>query len=320
MSQFQGFTITSDGLKLVQDTLQNNTTLTLNVARLTDDPDLLTMSVDSIRALSTLPVKTTNLDFETRMSRTTDNQIEVDAMITNQNVKQNYTFTGLGIVFQQAGKEDVLFAVAPATVATKVDAFVGDNSYTLDLTIKIPINNVQPTITFAENGYMTVADEKQILNLAYGHADAGLATKQDKLGYTPADDTKVVHTTDTILNTLNDLSLEIDTSGLEINEYPRFMAWVYYNGAGIAQATSYAGVPLMNELMMSADLKVNGQTMIPKFWTMQLKAAAPDFDTTDFTINRATDGSWMYLISNKPETDQATIGIHCLNAKFKEVA
>ncbi|VDG18796.1 hypothetical protein [Lactobacillus plantarum] [Lactiplantibacillus mudanjiangensis] len=150
----------------------------------------------------------------------------------------------------------------------------------------------------------------------------GMVTEQeaDVLLEPKANDKEVTHPADIAMETLNGLSLEIDTSGLGINDYPRFVAHVYYNGAGIAQTVSYAGVPLMSELLMFADLKVNGQTMIPKFWMMQLKAAAPDFDTKNFTTNRSSDGTWMYIISKKPDTDQATIGIHCLNAKFKEVA
>ncbi|WP_338230777.1 hypothetical protein [Lactiplantibacillus paraxiangfangensis] len=139
--------------------------------------------------------------------------------------------------------------------------------------------------------------------------------------FTPADDTKVMHPADLAMNTLNEASFSVDTNSLGFYDYPRFIARAYYNGAGIAQSgDGYAGVPEMFHLQMFADLKDNGAVMIPKFWTLQLKSVMPDFDTSNFTINRSTDGHWLYLVSNTPEVGAPTIGIQCLNATFKEVA
>lgn len=112
---------------------------------------------------------------------------------------------------------------------------------------------------------------------------------------------------------LNDSVYAVDTSSLAISDYPRFKAWGYYNGAGIPQAGGgYYGVPRMFELSLLVDLMSNGQTIVPKFIMNQIKTALPDYDVTSIEVNKSSDGKWIYLVSGV-----ATIGIQCLNAKFK---
>lgn len=111
---------------------------------------------------------------------------------------------------------------------------------------------------------------------------------------------------------LNETGFSVDTSGLAVTDYPRFIAFGYYGGAGIPQTTAYAGVETMVGLQLSVDLKNNGQTMLPKFRLNEVANSLPDFDTANFTQNISSDGKWLYLVSGA-----ATIGIQCLNAKFK---
>lgn len=84
---------------------------------------------------------------------------------------------------------------------------------------------------------------------------------------------------------LNETGFSVDTSGLAVTDYPRFIAFGYYGGAGIPQTTAYAGVETMVGLQLSVDLKNNGQTMLPKFRLNEVANSLPDFDTANFTQN-----------------------------------
>ncbi|WP_137624982.1 phage baseplate upper protein [Lactiplantibacillus pingfangensis] len=121
-------------------------------------------------------------------------------------------------------------------------------------------------------------------------------------------------TTDQIkMETLAGLTLSVDTSGLAINDYPRFKAWGYYNGAGIPQTgDGYFGVKDMFDFDLKVTLQDNGQTVIPYFKTAEVTKTLPEFNPNQITVNNASDRKWVYLVS-----DIATIGIECLNAKFK---
>lgn len=159
-----------------------------------------------------------------------------------------------------------------------------------------------PDYIAAYDGHSNADDSFTMLTTVSDTANVSITVDQNS---TPSfDDIRVA--------TLNSSSYGINTSELALNDYPRFIAYGYLNGAGIAQTTSYAGVPEMVQLTMTVSLKNNGQTMLPRFWLAQLAKDLPDFDTSNFTTNRASDGKWMYLIS-----EPATIGIQCLNATFK---
>ena len=110
---------------------------------------------------------------------------------------------------------------------------------------------------------------------------------------------------------LNGLVLNIDNYSVATNDFPRFVAYGYYNGAGIPQTVSYFGVPEMFELKMAYSLTNGGRTVLPKFTLSQLAANLPDFRTDNFVINKGANKDWVYLISGP-----ATIGIHCVNANF----
>lgn len=269
----------------------------------TSTQDLTGMTDDDLRGLTTLSGQQQTVAVSETEINDADNQVKLGVVFINKGVPEDYNIMSIGWTCENANGQEILFAITPMVTAEIMPADDGTGS---------GFFTIYPELMMAvsQSGDVTV-------NVSTG----GLITRAqlDEALQPKANDAEVTHPADIAMETLNGVSFEIDTSGLSINDYPRFVAHVYYNGAGIAQTVSYAGVPLMSELLMSADLKVNGQTMIPKFWTMQLKAAAPDFDTKNFTTNRSSDGTWMYIISKKPDTDQATIGIQCLNATFKEV-
>lgn len=126
-------------------------------------------------------------------------------------------------------------------------------------------------------------------------------------------DKNLVTTDQIAFATLNDLKLSVDTSGLGIEDYPRFIAFGYYGGAGIPQTgDGYYGVPEMAPLELKVKLQDNGQTAIPYLKTAEVAETLREFNATNMTVNKATSGGWVYLVS-----DIATIGIQCLNAKFK---
>lgn len=155
-----------------------------------------------------------------------------------------------------------------------------------------------------------------IFSITQAYADSQNVTiKLDSATYALAEDLDLLKGNVAEINapvSLNGLSLTVDTNSLGLNQYPLFKAWGYYNGAGIPQTTEYFGVEVMHELAIEADLKNNGQTVIPLFRLAQIAGYLPDFKPSTISKNVVSDGTWVYLISGV-----ATIGIQCLNAKFK---
>lgn len=277
MATYANSQLTSAGLLLASRAAAGKTTFSLTRTT-TSGKDLSTVSVDELTVMPN----------EMQSGVLTDNSIvrlddhtlkQVEVFFTNRDLKTSYPVNAIGIYAKETGGSEILYAVIKAVEAEMMPSFADKVLLEFKLAVTVVVGQIQN---------VTVAVDPN-----------GLATTT----YVQNQQVAVA---------LNEKSYEIDTAKLDLNDYPRFKAWGYYNGAGIAQTTSYAGVPLMTELTMNVDLQNNGQVMIPRFMTAQIKAALPDFNIGSFTVTRANDGKWMYLIS-KP----ATIGIQCLNATFK---
>ncbi|MFC6180359.1 hypothetical protein [Lactiplantibacillus daowaiensis] len=218
----------------------------------------------------------------TRVIRTNSTLITAQADFPSKDVKTAYQLYTVGFYAKPINGSDgteVLYAIMPSSYPDYVAAYDGHSNVSDSFVMKTTVSDTQEvSITVDQAGAVVQAD---------------IAVEQ-----------------------LNDTEYTIDTSGLGINDYPRFIAYGYYNGAGIAQTgDGYAGVPEMFQLSMRVNLKKNGEVMLPRFWLSEISKYLPDFNTANFEVNYGSDGSWLYLISAP-----ATIGIQCLNAKFKEVA
>lgn len=197
-----------------------------------------------------------------------------------------YQLNSVGLYATDQNGKEILYAIECLQHPQYMDA-----STTMDVNshyMKIAVGNVeQMDVSLSPAGMVSLAELKGIL------AD-----------YLPIKDFKA--------DRLNETGFSIDTTGLAVNDYPRFVAFGYYNGAGIPQATAYAGVETMFGLHLAVDLKDNGQTVLTKFRLSEVAKYLPEFDTASFTQTVSSDGKWVYLVSGV-----ATIGIQCLNAKFK---
>lgn len=125
-------------------------------------------------------------------------------------------------------------------------------------------------------------------------------------------DNKLVAADMIAMSSLKDLQLTINMDTLDLNDMPRFKAYGYYNGAGVPQTTPSFGVSEIFELNLTMDIKDSGRIVVPNFQLFQLQKLFPDFKTTSFSVQHSFNGNWVYLNSGLP-----TIGIECLNAKFK---
>ncbi|MBS0938065.1 phage baseplate upper protein [Lactiplantibacillus plantarum] len=157
------------------------------------------------------------------------------------------------------------------------------------------------------DNYDTLTTAKNTLTEQYN-------TLQDKVNALEKEiSDKNIVTTDMLeLMPLANIALNVDTSKLQPTDIPRFAAYGYYGGAGIAQTELFYGVPETFLLDFTVSLK-GSDSVIPKFSATQLETLLPDLDKTAITLKLSSDGKWAYLYSNS----SATIGIQCLNTIFK---
>lgn len=288
MSEYNDSVLTTQGLELAKRALLGTTKFQLTRATATG-ADLNAVQLES---LLTLPDEQVGLVTEADGGGSMiDHTIAtVEILFTNEGLAAGYDVTAIGIYALEDGADsEILYAVMTAKT--------GHAEYLPDYADKV------------------LAEFKVTSMIVVGNVDAvSVAIDLDTLA-----SKQFVYNQ---LNppALNNLSFGVDTSGLGYTDYPRFKAWGYYNGAGIAQKVSYAGVPRMYDLYMAADLTNNGAVMIPKFLTAQIKTLLPELDPTCLLANRSTDGRWMYLFCDPEKVKYSpTIGIQCLNATFKEV-
>lgn len=277
MATYGNSRLTDAGVLLASRAAIGKTTFTLTRATSTADR----LSTTAIATMMTLPHEVqTGVLTDNTLVRLEDHTLKrVEVFFDNRNLKASYSMNAIGIYAKETGGSEILYAVITAVEAETMPGFVDKVLLEFKLVVTVVVGQID-NVTVLVN-----------LN--------GLATTS----YVQSQQVAV---------TLNSSEYSVDTTGLGVNNYPLFKAWGYYNGAGMAQTVSYAGVPLMTELTMNVDMKNNGQVMIPRFLLPQVKAALPDFDVNKFTVNRASDGKWLYLNS-----DPVTIGIQCLNATFK---
>lgn len=288
MSEYNDSILTTKGLELAKRALLGTTKFQLTRATATST-DLSTVQLES---LLSLPDEQAGLVTEADGNSLVDHTIAtVEILFTNENLATGYDVTAIGIYALEDGtNSEILYAVLTAKT--------GRAEYLPDYTDKV------------------LAEFKVTSMIVVGNVDAVSVTI----------DLDTLASKQFVYNQLNPLALNnlsfgVDTSGLGYTDYPRFKAWGYYNGAGIAQKVSYAGVPRMYDLYMAADLTNNGAVMIPKFLTAQIKTLLPELDPSCLLANRSTDGKWMYIFCDPEKVQYSpTIGIQCLNAKFKEVA
>ncbi|CAM3206286.1 hypothetical protein [Lactiplantibacillus plajomi] len=302
MAKYKDSVLTTAGLALASSAYAGKTTFKLT--RTTTTAEKLT--TDKIRPLSALPIeKQEGLITQGDSVVTHDHTlITAELYFTNQDLSAGYEVNAIGVYAQETGADEILYSVIIADQPEYMPDFSDKVLMEFKTTVTMAVGQIDAVIIeMATDGLATRQYVDNTLKQAKSYADTG-----DSQALTAAKE----YTDSNLPASLDDRSFAVDISMLNVNDFPHFRAWGYYNGAGIAQTTAYAGVPLMTEFTLSVDLKENGEVMIPKLVPKQIETALPDFDTSSFTVSVASDGEWLYLIS-----EPATIGIQCLNAKFK---
>ena len=276
--------LTDKGRELAASTLGGLDKITFTHA-VASSHDYSSASVADLKLLTSIDQVKQSVEYS-RVTKKDATTISMRVDFPSKDVSTPYSLYTVGFYARPDNGDEILYAVLPSSIADYIPAYDGHSNITDSFTTSTTVSDADNVmITVSQAGMLTEDDLEEIL-----------ASKHYAVEVTR----------------LNETGFSVDTSGLAVTDYPRFVAYGYYGGAGIPQTTAYAGVETMVGLQLSVDLKDNGQTMLPKFRLNEVSDALPDFDTTSFTQTVSSDGKWLYLVSGA-----ATIGIQCLNAKFK---
>ena len=154
MASYGNTVLTSAGIDLVKRVIANTATFEITKVATSSDNRLVNANISTIEALTTLPsVQQTGkvTAFDTSNSK----QVGLKCEFTNQGLTNQYTICGVGIYAKEAGKSEILFAVAPAKDPETMPAKPTDESalFTFSLNMYVIIGQASAmTITATTEG------------------------------------------------------------------------------------------------------------------------------------------------------------------------
>ncbi|XJZ57286.1 hypothetical protein ACIA3Y_04825 [Lactobacillus delbrueckii subsp. bulgaricus] len=128
MASYGNTVLTSAGIDLVQRVIANTATFEITKVATSSDSRLTNATINTIEALTAMPsVQQTGkvTAFDTSSS---SKQVGLKCEFTNQGLTNQYDICGVGIYAKEAGKSEILFAVAPAEDPEKMPAKPNDQS------------------------------------------------------------------------------------------------------------------------------------------------------------------------------------------------
>lgn len=280
--------LTDKGRELAASTLGGLDKITFTHA-VASSHDYSSASVTELKLLTDIEDVKQSVEYShvTKKDATT---VSMRVDFPSKDVSTPYSLYTVGFYARPDNGDEILYAVLPSSIADYIPAYDGHSNITESFTTSTTVSDADNVmITVSQAGMLTEDDLEEILTSKHYATEVEIMPTH-----------------------LNETGFAIDTSGLGITDYPRFVAFGYYGGAGIPQTTEYAGVETMMGLSLTVDLKDNGQLVLPKFKPYEVAKYLPDFDMASFTTNVSEDGHCVYLVSGV-----ATIGIQCLNATFK---
>lgn len=154
MASYGNTVLTSAGIALVKRVIANSATFEITKVATSSDSRLVNATISTIEALTTLPsVQQTGkvTAFDTSNSK----QIGLKCEFTNQGLTNKYTICGVGIYAKEAGKSEILFAVAPAKEPETMPAKPNEQSalFTFSLNMYVVVGQASAmTITATTEG------------------------------------------------------------------------------------------------------------------------------------------------------------------------
>ncbi|MBT9022200.1 hypothetical protein ACXO65_06440, partial [Lactobacillus delbrueckii subsp. bulgaricus] len=140
MASYGNTVLTSAGIDLVQRVIANTTTFEITKVATSSDSSLTNATISTIEALTAMSsVQQTGkvTAFDTSNSK----QVGLKCEFTNQSLTNQYDICGVGIYAKEAGKSEILFAVAPAKEPETMPAKPDDQSalFTFSLNMYVAV-------------------------------------------------------------------------------------------------------------------------------------------------------------------------------------
>lgn len=154
MASYGNTVLTSAGIDLVNRVIANTATFEITKVATSSDSRLTNATISTIEALTTLSsVQQTGkvTAFDTSNSK----QVGLKCEFTNQGLTNQYTICGVGIYAKEAGKSEILFAVAPAEEPETMPAKPNDQAalFTFSLNMYVVVGQASAmTITATTEG------------------------------------------------------------------------------------------------------------------------------------------------------------------------
>lgn len=127
MASYGNTVLTSAGIDLVKRVIAKTATFEITRVATSSDSRLVNATISAIEAMTSLP-SVNQMGTVTAFDKSSDKQIGLKCEFTNQGLTNQYDICGVGIYAKEAGKSEILFAVAPAKEPETMPAKPDDQS------------------------------------------------------------------------------------------------------------------------------------------------------------------------------------------------
>lgn len=127
MASYGNTVLTSAGIDLVKRVIAKTATFEITRVATSSDSRLTNATISAIEAMTALP-SVNQTGTVTAFDTSNDKQIGLKCEFTNQGLTNPYSICGVGIYAKEAGKSEILFAVAPAKEPETMPAKPNDQS------------------------------------------------------------------------------------------------------------------------------------------------------------------------------------------------
>lgn len=127
MASYGNTVLTSAGIELVKRVIAKTATFEITRVATSSDSRLTNATISAIEAMTALP-SVNQTGTVTAFDTSNDKQIGLKCEFTNQGLTNHYNICGVGIYAKEAGKSEILFAVAPAKEPETMPAKSNDQS------------------------------------------------------------------------------------------------------------------------------------------------------------------------------------------------
>ncbi|MFR0540060.1 hypothetical protein [Lactobacillus delbrueckii] len=127
MASYGNTVLTGAGIDLVKRVIAKTATFEITRVATSSDSRLTNATISAIEAMTALP-SVNQTGTVTAFDTSNDKQVGLKCEFTNQGLTNQYSICGVGIYAKEAGKSEILFAVAPAKEPETMPAKPNDQS------------------------------------------------------------------------------------------------------------------------------------------------------------------------------------------------